>query len=1226
MASESVFACGSCGTENPSGRKFCGECGSPLPPTCPACGAQAEAGQKFCGQCGSTLGDGPRASPAIASGQVVAPGSTSAPSAPPVSGAAPPARPGGEGATRAPGAALTSGQGPIAERRLVSVLFADLVGFTTLADGRDAEETRELLSRYFESAQDIVGRYGGTVEKFIGDAVMAVWGTPTAHEDDAERAVRAALDLIDAVRRLSPGLQARAGIRTGEAAVTLGATGQGMVAGDLVNTASRLQSVAAPGTVLVDQVTQLAAARAVAFEPAGAQELKGKEEPIVAFRALRVVAERGGRGRSDRIEPPFVGRDIELRLLKDFFHATGRERRPRLVTIIGQAGIGKSRLAWELQKYVDGIVEQVVSNTGRSPAYGEGVTFWALGEIVRQRTGLAEGDDEATTRAKIAETLDQRVPDPGERQTIEPALLALLGLEPAPAGGRDELFAAWRLFLERGAAGRTMILTFEDLQWADAGLLDFIDHLLEWSRGVPIFVIALSRPELLERRPDWGAGRRNSVTLSLEPLPDEAMRELLAGLAPGLPERAVARIIERADGIPLYAVETVRMLVADGRLVEDEVGYRPSGDLSDLAVPETLQALIAARLDGLDPLDRSLLQDAAVLGQSFPSEALSEVSGRPEDELRVRLDRLVARELLTVETDSSSSERGQYAFVQALIREVAYGTLARRDRRMKHLAAARYFESLGDDELAGALAAHYLAAHRESPQGPEADALAVQARLALRGAAERAAALGSHAQAMIFLEQALDVTTDPTDTAELLLAAGNAALTAGRNEHAETLLRRAVEAARELEDPPATSRAAASLASLLTSLARPDESVRLLEPLAIGGEALGPADLLVRSQLARAYFFADDSEAAIRVADQILPAAEHAGDFEIVAETLITKGLALGMLARLQEALALIAGGRRLAEQQGLTATMLRGYINESSLMGGIDPRQALALGRAGLEEARRLGQRHMGATLLMNSTESAEETGDWAWAIAALDADADDFEGTDRANVLTNLVRYMALRGEPTDEVEAEVGKLVAGLNDMQTTQTIESMRGLRSLATGDLHQAFESWFHAAQASAYQPGHFLNAARAALWARNPDGAREALERFDASGSHGQGFHAYRRTVLAGLAALDGRRDEALAAYRDALREWRDLGATFNQALAALDMIQLLPASAPDLPAVAAAARDIFVQLEARPFIERLDAAMAVREANDALPAPATASAQDSSGASLETSPRTVSA
>ena len=423
---------------------------------------------------------------------------------------------------------------PVSERRLVSILFADLVGFTTLAEGKDAEDTRELLSAYFDLSRDVIGRYGGTIEKFIGDAVMAVWGAPVAHEDDAERAVRAALDLVDEVRTLGPTIQARAGVLTGEAAVTLGATNQGMVAGDLVNTASRLQSAAAPGTVLVGEATHRAASNAIAFEEAGEQTLKGKTSPVPAWRALRVVAELGGRNRSETLEAPFVGRDDELRLLKDLFHATGRERRARLVSVIGPAGIGKSRLGWEFSKYTDGVVDTTYWHVGRSPAYGEGISFWALGEMVRRRAGLFETDDETTTRLKIAETLVEYVPDEADRRWIEPALLTLLGVETS-AGGSEQLFAAWRTFFERIADQGTVAMVFEDFHYADSGLIDFVDHLLEWSRSVPIFVITLSRPELLERRADWGAGKRNFTSLYLEPLDPGAMRELLAGLVPGLP-------------------------------------------------------------------------------------------------------------------------------------------------------------------------------------------------------------------------------------------------------------------------------------------------------------------------------------------------------------------------------------------------------------------------------------------------------------------------------------------------------------------------------------------------------------------------------------------------------------------------------------------------------------------------------------------------------------------
>ena len=1192
------MVCSSCGTENRPGRKFCSECAAPLAVACPACGAANQPGEKFCGECGSNLA----ATPAPSSGVT-----------------------GGAGtATTAPGASPST-SGAVAERRLVSILFTDLVGFTTLTEGRDPEETRELLSRYFEVARDVVSRYGGSVEKFIGDAVMAVWGAPTAHEDDAERAVRSALEMVDAVRQLVPGLQARAAVLTGEAAVTLGASGQGMVAGDLVNTASRLQSVAAPGTVLVDEATRRAASQAIAFEPAGEQTLKGKEAPIAAARALRIVAERGGRGRSDRLEAPFVGRDIELRLLKDFFHATGRERRPRLVSITGPAGIGKSRLAWELSKYLDGVVEQVYWHAGRSPSYGEGVTFWALGEMVRGRAGLLEIDDESTTRAKVTAVLERWIPDATERNKIEPALLALLGLEPAPAGGREELFALWRTFFERIAAQGTTVLAFEDLQWADTGLLDFIDHLLEWSRSVPIFVITLARPELLERRPGWGAGRRNFVALTLEPLPEPAMRELLEGLVPGLPEAAIRRIVERADGIPLYAVETVRMLVGEARLVERDGVYRPSGDLSDLAVPETLQALIAARLDSLDPQDRALLQDAAVLGDSFSRAALAGVTGVSEEELEVRLRDLVRRELLTVDGDPRSPERGQYAFIQALIREVAYGTLARRERRAKHLAAARYFESLGDDELAGALAAHYLAAHRESPPGPEAEALAVQARLALRGAADRAAALGSHEQAMAFLEQALAVTSDPTEVGELLEQAGEAAAAAARNEHAERLLKRAVAAWQALGDGEASARASARLARLYSSTSRPDQAVALLEPLAVDGMRTdSPSDLLVRSQLARAYFFAGDAARAAATADQVLAAAEHVGDVPIVADTLVTKGTALGMLGRIQEGRALVAGGRTLAEQRGLSATAIRAYVNESAIVTGMDPRQAFELARRGLEEARRLGQRHMGLALFLNSTQAAERTGAWAWAVEAAAIESPDLEGGERSNVLLEVVRLMALRGEPTDDAAAEVERLLAGYADIQSTAELESMRALRAFAQGQLAIACDAWLRAGElgAGASEPTHFLNAARAALWAHDATRARAALERFDRAGVHGAAYETFRQVIVAGLACLEGRPELALPAYREALRSWRDLGLAFDQSLTAIDMAELLPLDAAELASITAAARDILVQLEARPFVERLDAALVRR----ALAAPESgAQAQPEGGSRFDSSASTAS-
>src|SRR6188508_3269612 len=777
--------CPVCGTANEPDRKFCGECGSPLAATCPTCGSANAPAVKFCGECGADL-------------------------------------------RQAAASALTESAAiATAERRLVSILFADLVGFTSLSESRDPEAVRELLNRYFETATQTITAYGGTVEKFIGDAVMAVWGAPTAFEDDAERAVRSALDLVTAVESIGLNvgapLQLRAGVLTGEAAVSLGATNQGMVAGDLVNTASRLQSVAPPGTVLVGESTMQAASGAVAFEPAGDQLLKGKAAPVPAYRALRVVAQRGGVGRSEQLEAPFVGRGPELRMLKDFHVATGAERRPRLVSIIGQGGIGKSRLVWEFLKYIDGVTEVVYWHQGRSPAYGEGISFWALAEMVRGRAGITEADDPATSRTKVAAALDEWVTDEAERRWMEPRLLQLLGLEAADSAerpDRESLFAAWRVFFERIAEKGVVILVFEDLQWADDGLLDFIDHILEWSRDRPIYLISLARPELMDRRSDWGAGRRSFTSLVLEPLGADDMRELLAGLVPGLPDAAVERVLERAEGIPLYAVETVRMLVSEGKVTLEGGVYRPAGDLAEMSVPASLHALIASRLDGLESADRSLLQAASVIGKVFSPDALAAVSGMTTDEVATHLRGLVRREMLSLEVDPRSPEQGQYGFVQGLIREVAYGTLARADRRRLHIAAARYFEALDDEGIAGALAEHYVSAYKAQPEGPEGEAVAAQARVALRGAAERARSLGSFVQAIRFIENALEVTTDPAERLQLHIAASDAGLFAGFADEPIAHGAKALEIARAGDDRPATMMATSQYATALSAASR----------------------------------------------------------------------------------------------------------------------------------------------------------------------------------------------------------------------------------------------------------------------------------------------------------------------------------------------------------------------------------------------------------------------
>ena len=654
---------------------------------------------------------------------------------------------------------------------MCSVLFCDVVGFTPLSESRDPEAVRELLSRYFEVARTVIGRYGGVVEKFIGDAVMAVWGTPVASEGDAERAVRAALDLVAAVAQLGaetsvPGLAARAGVVTGEVAVTLGAAHEGMVAGDAVNTAARVQAAAEPGQVLVDGATQRLAGGGVGFADAGEHALKGKVEPARLWRAVRVLSGVGGSQRVDGLEAPLVGRDAELRTVRELFHAAAERRVPRMVVVSGAAGVGKSRLGWEFFKYIDGLAEQVWWHRGRCLSYGEGVAFWALAEIVRQRLGIAEEDPADVAAGKLAAGLDRFVPDPGERSYVGVRLGRLLGVAVAGDSGsalsREELFAGWRLFFERLAGDEPVVLLVEDAQYADAGLLDFLDYLIDWARDLPVYVLVFARPELGQARPGFGAGR-NRTTLTLDPLDAASMDQLVDALVPGMPAAARSAVTAQAQGIPLFAVETVRSLI-DRDIVQPVEGvYRLVGDVGELAVPDSLHALLAARLDALDPGVRRLVADAAVLGATFPAEALVAVSGQDEAVVRAALAELVRREVLSVSADPLSPEKGSYGFAQNMLRQVAYDTLSRRDRKARHLTVAAHLRATfpGDgEEVADVIARHYLDALDAVPEDPDTGEIRDQAISALARAAERAERTGAPALAATSYATAAELSSD----------------------------------------------------------------------------------------------------------------------------------------------------------------------------------------------------------------------------------------------------------------------------------------------------------------------------------------------------------------------------------------------------------------------------------------------------------------------------------
>jgi class 3 adenylate cyclase/tetratricopeptide (TPR) repeat protein len=944
--------CPSCGAAVRPDQRFCAACGSRLAKACSGCGSELPQGARFCPDCGTPAADGDAGAAAAGTGATAA--ATSGRLGPPGAGQEPAA--------------------PVAERRLVSVLFCDLVGFTAASAARDAEETRELLTAYFELARERIERYGGTIEKFIGDAVMAVWGVPTAREDDAERAVRAALDLVGAIPRLADasgdavsagdatggqGLVARAAVMTGEAAVTLGAEGQGMVAGDLVNTASRLQSVAEPGAVLVGDSTRIVTERAIAYEPVAEQRLKGKPLPMAAWRAVRTIALVGGRFGSDELEPPFVGRDAELRFITELYHSAARERRLRLASVIGQAGIGKSRLSRELEKYLDGIAETVWWHRGRCPAYGEGLTFWAVGEMVRRRAGIAEGDDQETTAERLRSMLAEFVTDAAERARLEPPLRALLGLDTLGWAPHEtgELYVAWRTLFERIAERGPVVLVFEDLQWADDGLVGFIQHLLEWSRTQPVLVVTLARPEFLENRPTWGAGLRNFASLYLEPLPDAAIAEMLEGVVPGLPAAAVRTIVRRAEGVPLYAVETIRMMIAQGVLARDGSGYRVTGDVETIAIPDSLRGLVAARLDTLPSDARAVLQDAAVLGHSFEVEALAAISGSDPEALEPLLHELVRRELLRQETDPRSPERGQYLWVQSVIREVAYATLSKRDRRARHVSAARYYETLGEEEVAGILADHYVEAWRASGEGAEAEALAGQARVALRAAAERAERLRNWRQAASFVSRALEVTPEPAERPALLERAGDLIHRAGSFTEAEARYREGIDALPGDADPDTRARLAAKVGRQILNELRAAEALAWLrEAVAAAGPELdGPGRVMLEGQLGRALFLSDENAEALSVLARTIDAAERVGPVDALVEAIVSFGTA-GMYLGSSLNLAVLYGSVELARRHGVVEAELRALNNLSVWAQEADPPLSWELNERAIAICDRMG------------------------------------------------------------------------------------------------------------------------------------------------------------------------------------------------------------------------------------------------------------------------------
>jgi class 3 adenylate cyclase/tetratricopeptide (TPR) repeat protein len=635
------------------------------------------------------------------------------------------------------------------ERKVVTVLFCDLVGFTQQAETLDPEDVAAILRPYHARVRTELEHYGGTVEKFIGDAVMALFGAPIAHEDDPERAVRAALAIRDFA--VENELELRVGITTGEALVQLDAqpdAGEGMASGDVVNTASRLQSAAPVNGVLVDETTFRATRHAVDYEDAESVEAKGKAEPIAVWQALTAHS-RFGVDVAHEARAELVGRERELSVVRDAFERARHERTPQLLTLVGVPGIGKSRLVYELSRIADADPELVTWRQGRCLAYGDGVTLWALSEIVKAQAGIAEQDSPAEVEQKLREAVADVLADTGDASWVESQLRSLVGLSAESELGddrRQSAFAAWRRFLEAMAEQRPLVVVFEDLHWADESLLDFVDELVDWVTDVPLLAVATARPELLERRPGWGGGKLNATTLALPPLSEDQTAVLIAQLLerPVLPIESQQALLERAGGNPLYAEQFAEL-------------FLERGSADELGLPETLQGIIAARLDGLADTEKALLRDAAVIGKVFWASAV-----RNGSDASTTLHSLERKGFVRRQKRSSVEGETEFAFAHALVRDVAYGQIARADRAQKHRGVAEWIEGLGRPEDHAEMLAHHWHSAFELARaaGMEAPELAERARVALREAGDRATALNAYPTAEKYYAEALALWPD----------------------------------------------------------------------------------------------------------------------------------------------------------------------------------------------------------------------------------------------------------------------------------------------------------------------------------------------------------------------------------------------------------------------------------------------------------------------------------
>jgi class 3 adenylate cyclase/tetratricopeptide (TPR) repeat protein len=919
------------------------------------------------------------------------------------------------------------------------VLFCDLVGFTAASEHADPEDVRARLRPYHAQLLQVIESHGGTVEKFVGDAVMAVFGAPVAHEDDAERAVRAGLRILEGIEELNARdeklqLQVRVGINTGEAVVALGAhpeRGEGFVTGDVVNTASRLQGIAPINGVAVSESTFRQTERVFTFERLEPVQVKGKSEPLQVWQPLAARARFG----ADVIRTsttPLVGREFERSQLIATFERAATQRSCQLVTVVGEPGVGKTRLCTELLQYIEQRPGLVRWRQGRCLPYGEGIAFWALGEIVKAECGILESDSPEEALAK----LDQAIPEhEADRAWLKARLAPLVGAGGEPAA-QEESFTAWRRFLDALAAQNPTVLVVDDLHWADEPMLAFLEHLAEWSAGVPLLILCTARPELHEKHPTWAAGVRNAQTINLAPLSDDETATLITLLLKRTVLASATRqaLLDRAGGNPLYAEEFVRLL-SDRNLL--------GGPLEEVTLPDSVQALIAARLDTLSPERKGLLQDAAVIGKVFWAGALVSMGKRDRRDVELALHELARKELVRPARSSSMQGEQEYGFWHLLVRDVCYSQIPRSGRAARHRAAAAWIErQAGDraDDLSDVLAHHYVEAlelARAAGQEQDIPELEAASRHYLGIAGERALSIDvASAEASFARALELAPAANP-ERAALLERWAQAAQQQGRVAEARAALEAALKLRRETGATVAAARTLIALSTTLRSAGDPrsrdliGEAIQLLEAEPPGLELVNAYEALASAGVIDAAY-ADAIGAADRALDLAasLGLPERARAMGDRAASRASLGDAAG-LGDLRRALA-------LAVEQGLGRDAAILHNNLALVVWEHEcPQAALVLCGEGIDFCERRGIAEMANQIAVMRLTILAACGHSARALADVEPLAAQAEAAGFSIVIEARSVQLGLRakrGEGAQTPEAE--QLIARARDAREPQ----------------------------------------------------------------------------------------------------------------------------------------------------------------------------------------------